>query len=286
MKKYFRLVVMALCLAWLLSLFGCGTMVDGPGMERAIWSEFTLTRCSETYEPVYRYTVHYDEDLNEAELYIEIHDGRTVDKCVEVDQETLSELFNLNLLALPEADPVDGNFLGLSVTDRNGQTYSKQISSAREEEILALLAPYLTADKVEDPFMLDGPDMEYTPPWTAFTISRSDSNAQYQFWFTVTDADPDDLVTGACADAQGNHFAEQTGIAISTETWQALQWMNLEQLEEETPWPEDLERPLDDSSITLSITLSDGTVINKQASGKLSMEIYQLLLPYFINNQS
>lgn len=287
MKKFFRLVVFMMCIAWLLSLLGCGKghLVDGPGMERGVWSEFTLSRCSETFETVYRYTVHYDEDLNEAELYIEVYEGRTVDKRAKVDKETISKLYNLDLLFLPEAEPVDGNFLGLSVTDRNGQTYSKQISKAKEEAVLAILAPYLTAEE-EDPFMLDGPSMEYTPPWTAFTVSRSDSNAQYIFWFTVMDGDPDALVTGECRDKDGGYFEEEAGIPISAETLQALQWMNLEQLPEEEEWPEDLERPLDDSTITLSVTLSDGTVIKKQASGELSMEIYQLLLPYFINNQS
>ena len=62
--------------------------------------------------------------------------------------------------------------------------------------------------------------------------------------------------------------------------------MHLEQLPEEEPWPEDLEMPLDMENVKLTLTLSDGTVVKKNASSNLSIEIYNLLLPYFINNQS
>ena len=37
--------------------------------------------------------------------------------------------------------------------------------------------------------------------------------------------------------------------------------------------------------VTLSIVLADGTVEKKHISAELSLEIYQQLLPYFINNK-
>ena len=148
---------------------------------------------------------------------------------------------------------------------------------------IAWLLALLGCEK-EKPIMLDGPGMEYQSPWTAFTISRADSNTQYNFWFTVTDTGDQALLTGGCSDEQGNPYVEETGIPISaSDLWQ-LRWMDFDQLPDEEPWPEDLELPTDMASITLTLTLSDGTVVNKNASSALSMNIYALLLPYLKNN--
>lgn len=281
-----------MCIAWLLSLLGCGMgqPVDGPGMERGVWSEFTLSRCSELFEPIYSYTVNYDDILDEAYLHIKIYEGQTVDKSIGLKTKTLTELFNLEIMSLPDTEPLCRTFLGLSVTDLNGQVSSKNISSQKENEILTLLTPYVDALKAdsdaEDPFMLDGPDMEYTPPWTEFTLSRRDSNTLYTFWFTVKDANGLPLVTGMCQDARGCVFQAEAGIPLDTETLWELRDMTLEQLPEaddNEDWPEDLERPLDDSNITLTVTVPDGTILRKKASGELSMEIYKLLLPCLQN---
>lgn len=137
----------------------------------------------------------------------------------------------------------------------------------------------------EKPHVPDGSGMEYTPEWTEFTLSRSDSYAQYNFSFTVTEGDTAPVVSGVCRDEDGNEYGE-TGIVISGDTLWTLRRMNLEQLPDEEPWPEDLELPLDMETVKMTITLSDGTVVKKNVSSNLSMEIYQILLPYFINNQS
>jgi hypothetical protein len=47
-----------------------------------------------------------------------------------------------------------------------------------------------------------------------------------------------------------------------------------------------MERPLDEDRTTLTLSLSDGSVVNKEASGGVSMEIYNILLPYLKNNQT
>lgn len=126
----------------------------------------------------------------------------------------------------------------------------------------------------EKPFMLDGPGMEYQSPWTAFTLSRTDSNPRYCFWFAVTDDGVQALLTGECSDEEGNSYTEETGVEISAEDVWKLRWMDLDQL------PEDSEQPAGTEGITLTLTLSDGTVVQKNASSDLSIEIYELLLPY------
>ena len=127
----------------------------------------------------------------------------------------------------------------------------------------------------------DGPDMEYKPAWTEFTISRSDSSAQYNFWFTVTDDGDQPLVIGECCDEEGNFYEEELGIVLSAEDLWQLRWMDLQILDEPIDFPEDMETIHADSRITLSLVLPSGETVEKNASGDLSMEIYQLLLPYF-----
>lgn len=142
----------------------------------------------------------------------------------------------------------------------------------------------LTGCKDEQPFMLDGPGMEYHSPWTEFTVTRSGSNTQYNFWFTVVDNGDQALVTGECSDDKGHSYFEEVGIAISAEDLWQLRWMDFHLLDEPTEWPEDMELPTDMTDITLKITLTDGTVEEKNASSELSMEICNLLLPYLKNN--
>ena len=84
-------------------------------------------------------------------------------------------------------------------------------------------------------------------------------------------------------DEDGNEY-DETGIVISGDTLWMLRRMNLEQLPDEEPWPEDLEMPLDMENVKLTLTLSDGTVVKKNVSSNISIEFYHLLLPYFINN--
>lgn len=129
--------------------------------------------------------------------------------------------------------------------------------------------------------MLDGPGMVYEPAWKAFTISRSDSSAQYNFWFTVSDDGDQPLVTGECYDEEGNAYAEETGIELSAEDIWRLRRMSLQTLDAPEEIPDDLEPILDDSEITLTLVLPSGETVEKNASPELSMEIYQLLLPYF-----
>ena len=136
----------------------------------------------------------------------------------------------------------------------------------------------------KDPHMLDGPGMEYQSPWTAFTLTRTDSDTRYSFWFEVRETDNGAEMIGACQDETGRHYETENGIPISGEDLWALRWMDFDQLPEEEPWPEDLERPTDMVNITLAITLRDGTVEEKSASSDLSIKIYELLLPYLKNN--
>ena len=123
---------------------------------------------------------------------------------------------------------------------------------------IALLAGLLAALGLHGcgkPHMLDGPGMEYTPPWTAFTLTGSD------FRFTVEESG---YVTGACPEGEGS------GMELALEDLRKLQWLDLETAGD-----------FPGSGVTLTVTLPDGQVVSKNASMTLSLEIYEILLPYF-----
>lgn len=130
----------------------------------------------------------------------------------------------------------------------------------------------------------DGPDMEYKPAWIEFTISRSDSSTQYNFWFTVTDDGNQPLVIGECCDEEGNFHEEEIGIVLSAEDLWQLRWMGLQTLDEPSEFSEDEEPRRDESRIILSLVLPSGETVEKYVSAELAMEIYELLLPYLKNN--
>ena len=109
----------------------------------------------------------------------------------------------------------------------------------------------------EKPFMLDGPGMEYSPPWIEFTLCRCGGNPQYNFKFKVTYEDSGSFVFGECKDEESNALKLEKGVSISLETLRELQWMDLEQHSESES---DEEQSSDVESIELTVTLPDGTI--------------------------
>ena len=132
------------------------------------------------------------------------------------------------------------------------------------------------------PEMLDGPGMVYEPPWIAFSLTSSGSSARHQFRFTVEEKEDVSWLTGVCRDEDGI-YENQEGIALSVEDLWKLRWLDLHTLEDASELPEDPEHVLDGSKVTLTLTLPNGQVVAKNASLMLSLEIYEILLPYFKN---
>lgn len=155
LKKMFQLAVIALLGVWLLSMLGCGHkrahLQDGPGMERSLWQDFSIWQNSDVYEQNFSYTVKYDEASNVGILYVEKPDeqyGYPVEKSIELGEETVSALYNLDLMSLPndeskqEENMLDGTVLYFSVTDQQGKVQRKVITEEKGEEILELITPY------------------------------------------------------------------------------------------------------------------------------------------------
>ena len=133
------------------------------------------------------------------------------------------------------------------------------------------------------PFMLDGPGMEYEPQWEEFPLIRRDSYPQYHFRLSVSQAEDAPILTGEYTDEEGNLHLIETGIELSAETLWQLRWMDPEQLEtiNQEFYVPNLPASIDQSRISFTLTLSDGSVEVKLMVESLASEIYELLSPYF-----
>lgn len=129
------------------------------------------------------------------------------------------------------------------------------------------------------PQILDGPGMVNDRPWREFTLSRTDSYAQYNFWFTVQDAKSEYLLTGECRDEVGNEYCMERGVPLSEEDAQYLLALYLAELPDKV---EDEILP-DAPEITLVLTGNDDTQTKKALPGEISIELYHRFLPYFKN---
>lgn len=133
------------------------------------------------------------------------------------------------------------------------------------------------------PQILDGPRMVNDRPWREFTLSRTDSYAQYNFWFTVQDAKSEYLLTGECRDESGNAYCMESDVSLSEEDAQYLRELYLAELPDVQPDGDDDLILLDAPEITLVLTWNDGTKTEKALPGKTSIELYPRFLPYFKN---
>ena len=133
----------------------------------------------------------------------------------------------------------------------------------------------------------DGPGMENNPHWTAFTLSRNDSYAQYNFSFTVKDSNDGAFVTGYCRDKDGNIYENESGITVPHKTMDKLRELGLDDLEDipkATPSESgdtELAIPLDQGSVDLSVVYYTDLSIDKAVTTELSIKVYDILLPLF-----
>lgn len=126
---------------------------------------------------------------------------------------------------------------------------------------------------------LDGPGMVNDRPWREFTLTRSDSFAQYNFWFTVQVTETGYLLTGQCRDEDGNEYVQESGVTLSEGDGQYLRALWLGELPDAVAEDDDLIL-LDAPTIRLFLTMIDGTQQEKCLSDDISIEIYHRFLPY------
>ena len=128
---------------------------------------------------------------------------------------------------------------------------------------------------------VDGPGMVNDRPWQEFTLSRSDSYAQYNFWFTVRVTDSGWLLTGECRDENGDVYTQETGVLLSEGDGQYLRSLWLGELTDVQPEGDGDLILVDAPDVRLVLTLLDGTQQEKYLPEETSIEIYERFLPYF-----
>ena len=127
---------------------------------------------------------------------------------------------------------------------------------------------------------LDGPGMVNDRPWREFTLTRSDSFAQYNFWFTVQVTETGYLLTGQCRDEDGNEYVQESGVPLSEGDGQYLRALWLGELPDAAAQEDDDLILLDAPTVRLFLTGLDGTQQEKCLSDDTSIEIYHRFLPY------
>ena len=127
---------------------------------------------------------------------------------------------------------------------------------------------------------LDGPGMVNDRPWREFTLTRSDSFAQYNFWFTVQVTETGYLLTGQCRDEDGNEYVQESGVPLSEGDGQYLRALWLGELPDAAAQEDDDLILLDAPIVRLFLTGLDGTQQEKCLSDDISIEIYHRFLPY------
>lgn len=141
--------------------------------------------------------------------------------------------------------------------------------------------------------LVDGPGMICTLYWESFELSRCDSYSQYNFCFILEFVDNGYILKGECRDEEGNIYTSDNGIEISnTEIEKLRSRFELDKLPDVVTNENDNDANIDDEEViildapTVDLVLKypDGTQRKKTMTNELSIEIYEQLLPYFMNS--
>ena len=136
---------------------------------------------------------------------------------------------------------------------------------------------------VKKPHMVDGPGMENTDYWVSFTVSRSDSYAQHNFSITVEETADGYAVSGTLRDDDGTEYSQQSPVPIPVELYTKLQQLRPDRLTDVTACPDDPDGAvaLDAPQVYIEVVYSTGTRREKADNNDFSLEVYQLVLPFF-----
>lgn len=129
--------------------------------------------------------------------------------------------------------------------------------------------------------------------WESFELSRCDSYSQYNFSFILEATDNGYILKGECRDDEGNIYQSEDGIKISNSKVEKLRSrFELDKLPDVMPEENEATSILDDeeafildaTTTELILKYPDGSTKEKAITTEMSIEIYQQLLPYFIND--
>ena len=130
-----------------------------------------------------------------------------------------------------------------------------------------------------DRFILDGPGMVNTRLWKSFSISRSDSYAQYNFDISVTYDEEGYIANVITLDGEEQEFVLPSAACCEIEK---LNPYGLPDVPSEAPTESEEEEPiaLDAPSVRIEVTGVDGTTRKKIDYEDFSIEVYRIVMPY------
>ena len=132
--------------------------------------------------------------------------------------------------------------------------------------------------------LLDGPGMINPASWDSFTVSRSDSYAQHNFYIQVEARNEGLFVTGEVRGDDGSLYEETEGILLSGEEADALYALTPALLPDRvTNSGDSLDgvEILDAPSVSVEVKCTDGRVLAKVDEDDFTLKVYQIVLPCF-----
>lgn len=130
-----------------------------------------------------------------------------------------------------------------------------------------------------DRFILDGPGMVNTRLWKSFSVSRSDSYAQYNFDISVTYDEEGYIANVITLDGEEQEFVLPSAVCRAIDQ---LNPYGLPDVPSEAPTESEEEEPiiLDAPSVRIEVTGVDGTTRKKIDYEDFSIEVYRIVMPY------
>lgn len=133
----------------------------------------------------------------------------------------------------------------------------------------------------KDKHILDGPGMENTVFWVSFDVSRTDSYAQHNFNISVTWCEGGYVVQGNLKGEDGTDYDGE--VVLPEEACIQIDKLLPHTLPDAIPvesGDDDL-IVLDAPEILIQVAYTDGTLRRKVDENDFSLQVYEIVLPYF-----
>lgn len=150
----------------------------------------------------------------------------------------------------------------------------------------AFLASLFGFKKTPDKCILDGPGMINPFVWDEFSVSRTDSYAQHNFYISVESTDTGYYVKGSLRDEDGTEYEENEGILLSASVRKKIDELAPCSLsdavcnESTNDFTDDV-FVLDAPDIRITVKYTDGKILKKADNDDFSIKVYNIVLPCF-----
>jgi hypothetical protein len=129
---------------------------------------------------------------------------------------------------------------------------------------------------------VDVPEMEN---WESFSVSRSDSYAQHNFYISVKRHKGRYVVSGTLRDDRGTEYEENRGIVLPRKACVKIDALQPQNLPDVTASgkisPDEDLIVLDVPEVQVEVVYPDGTLNPKVDAEDFSIRVYQIVLPHF-----